>query len=406
MDDENFDVAVIGAGIIGASCAFSLARRGLRVVVLEQASGPADGSTGLSFASVRAQWNDPINIELAWRSICSYRDFESEHGIDVGYRPTGYLFLFPSVAWERQQAAVDLQREYGVPVDVLDVSAAQAITEFDPSPAFSRVDGPDAAHVTEIVGATFGPADGQVDPHGATTAFLELARRDGASVRFRFPVRSIEQANDDSWLLSSGARTVRAQSVVNAAGGWSGHVAALAGLDVPVTHSRRNVYVTAPVLRAQVPLTVDVCTGAVIRSEGARLLCAVANPDEPEGHNLKVDWQWMETVMEHCATRFPWVLDLPLDRSASWAGTYEVTPDHTGIVGPYPGQPTWINACGFSGHGVMQAPEVGRIVAEQVAAGDINRLDVSSLAIERFRTPAPATASGTEHPATRLALTF
>ena len=92
---EYGNVAVIGAGIVGASCAFHLAQRGLKVVVLEAFASHAEGSTGLSFASIRGQWADDLNTELSWRSIRTYRDFERDHGVDVGYAPNGYLMLIP-----------------------------------------------------------------------------------------------------------------------------------------------------------------------------------------------------------------------------------------------------------------------------------------------------------------------
>ncbi len=165
-----YDVVVVGAGIIGASCAHHLAQQGHKVAVLEAKAGAAEGSTGLSFASVRAQWADGLNTELSWRSIRFYRDFQDRHGIDIGYQPNGYLFLVPEANWERQLHAVELQRAHGVPVEVLDVDRAQKITPFDPA---------------GIGGATWGTADGQIDPHSATNAFLALARGKGADVFFK-----------------------------------------------------------------------------------------------------------------------------------------------------------------------------------------------------------------------------
>jgi sarcosine oxidase subunit beta len=131
MTEQNrTDVVVVGAGIVGASCAFHLARSGLGVTVLDAFDSYAEGGSGRSFASVRAQWADPLNIELSWRSIQAYRDFEQSHGFDVGYRASGYLLLVPQRAWADHLKAVELQRANGVPVEVLDVVAAQAITPF------------------------------------------------------------------------------------------------------------------------------------------------------------------------------------------------------------------------------------------------------------------------------------
>jgi sarcosine oxidase subunit beta len=369
---EKYDVIVVGAGVVGASCAFHLADRGLKVAVVEARGGHAEGSTGLSFASVRAQWADPLNIEISWRSIQRWRDFESTYGMDIGYRPNGYLLLFPQGVWEKQLEAVELQRSYGVPVEVLTLQEAQKVSSFE---------------TTGLAGATWGPADGQIDPHGATGAFLGLAKHRGARVAFNFPVDRVEAQPDGSWVVSAGDRTIRGQHLVNAAGGWGGELGALAGFDVPVAHSRRNIFATAEgVATEYVPMTVDFGTGIYVRSEGSRLLIGGTRPGEPDGYNVQLDWDWVEGLIELGAERFPWMTEVPLDRAASWAGTYENTPDHDMILGPEPTAPSWVNACGLSGHGLMQAPEIGLLVAEQVVDGEMTSYDVSRLSVQRFRT--------------------
>src|SRR4051812_40850685 len=182
------DVVVIGAGIIGASCAYHLSSAGQDVAVLEARGGYAEGSSGRSFASVRSQWADDLSIDLSWNSIRTYQRFEAEHGIDVGYRPTGYLLLWGEEVWTRQLEAVKLQRQHGVPVEVLDPVEAQRFIPFAP-------DG--------IAGATYGPEDGRIDPHIATGAFLDLARARGATVHLRSPVTAIERHPDGTWVVRS-----------------------------------------------------------------------------------------------------------------------------------------------------------------------------------------------------------
>lgn len=378
--EQAVDVLVVGAGIVGASCAYHLAADGHAVAVVESAPGFAEGSTGRSFASVRGQWSDPVNIQLSWRSIERYRDFRRDHGIDVGYRPTGYLFLFHEAAWPEHRDVIELQRSLGVNVEVLDLPAARTLSDFDP---------------VGIAGATWGPEDGQVDPHATTSAFLSLARARTAQVHFTSPVLGIDRAGDASWLVRAGDRRFRAQHVVNAAGGWSGEVAALAGMQVPVDHSRRNVYATAGGSCVRpVPLTIDLLTGIAVRSEGDRLIVYGGHdPRQPPGYDLTLDLDWMETALETASVRFPYLADMPLDTRASWAGTYDMSPDQNAIVGADPENQTWINACGFSGHGVMQAPEVGRVVAEQVRTGRITSVDAAPLSLARFdldERPVPA----------------
>ena len=364
------DVVVIGAGIIGASSAYHLSEAGHSVTVLEARPGYAEGSSGRSFASVRSQWADDLSIDLSWNSIRTYQRFEEQHGIDVGYRPTGYLLLWAQDVWARQLEAVARQRRHGAPVEVLDAAGAQRFIPFE---------------TAGIAGATYGPQDGRIDPHIATGAYLGLARDRGASVRMSSPVTAIETSSHGTWVVRTATGTVHAQHVVNAAGGWSSETAALAGISAPVVHSKRNVYASASgAVDRVIPMTCDMATGVYLRSEGDRLLFGLSNPRQADGYDTEVDWAWLEDLLGIASERFPWLADLPLDSRACWAGTYENTPDAKPLIGPEPSAPGWIHACGFSGHGVMQAPEVGRLVAEQVTDGAITSLDVSPMSPQRF----------------------
>lgn len=381
MTDLDVDVAIVGAGIIGAACAYELAAAGLRVAVLERADAPATGSTGLSAAGVRVQWVEPVNVALSLASIEVFRGFEAAFGIDSGYRPVGYLFLVPEDAWEHHLEGVTVQRQLGAAVEVLDLgAAARRFDPFDPS---------------GLAGATFGPIDGVVDPHSVTVGYLARARELGADVRLGTEVTAIEPGRDGFTLALAGhgarsaatAATVSATAVVNAAGAWSGRVAALAGLDVPVEPARRNIWMTAPRTgRRTTPLTVDVASGLYYRSEGERLLFGRSNPDERPGFLTGIDWDFLEPTLEVALQRFPWFEAEELDARASWFGYYEMTPDHNAVVGTHPDLPGWIDASGFSGHGVQQAPAIGRAVREELVDGRATTIDIDPLRIARFRT--------------------
>ena len=199
------------------------------------------------------------------------------------------------------------------------------------------------------------------------------------------------------WEIHTPGERLRATRLVNAAGAWSGRVAALAGLRVPVDAARRMVFASAPLpaalRRAQpYPLTVDLATGFYFRSEGERLIFGQSNPLD-FGFSEGIDWPWLDTVVESSLARFPWFEQVALDRRASWWGYYEVTPDHNAILGADLSEPRWINACGFSGHGVQQAAAVGRLVA-QLACGKAPFIDIGALALARFSEPAAAGEQG------------
>ncbi|MEX2466628.1 MAG: FAD-dependent oxidoreductase [Gemmatimonadota bacterium] len=370
MKTEDVDVVIIGGGIVGASCAWHLASRNLRVVVLEAQAGPALGSTGKSAAGVRVQFTTEANVRLSLYSLPFYRNFESRFGEDIGYRPIGYLLLAPENRWERHLETVAMQRSLGAPVDVLTPEDAQRYVPFEQA---------------GLGGATYGPWDGVIDPHMATQALLGLAREGGASVRFRSPVTAVEAMPSGGWSVSSGGGRYRCAHLVNAAGAWSSEVGAMAGLDVPVGPKRIQIFLSAPIEDPRTyPLTVDLATGVYLRSEGDRVLLGLDNLEEAFGFTEGMDWDWMEHVLMTGVDRFPWWVELGIDRKGSWWGYYEVSPDHSPIIGPHPGAPGWIDACGFSGHGIMHAPAAGLAVSEIVADGASHTLDVSAFRHDRF----------------------
>lgn len=364
------DVIVVGAGIIGAACAFKLAARGAKVTVLEALGAPALGSTGRSAAGVRVQFTSDVNIRLSWTSIVEYQQFGDLYGEDAGYQALGYLFLVPHDAWPQHLKGVALQQSLNVPVAVLGPEAAQALISFAPE---------------GIAGATYGPQDGVIDPHQVTLAYLRLARRNGAQVHLESPVIS-GTFQHGAWQLATPRGLHEAPYVVNAAGAWSGLVARCAGLSVPVEPVRRYVFASAPLgYPHRFPLTIDVASGFYLRSEGPRILFGRSNPDEAPGFFEGIDWRWLEPTLDAGLTRFPWLEEAALDRGASWWGYYEMTPDHNPILGRMPGADGWVNACGFSGHGVQQAAAVGGLIAEEILDGRAHSIAIDALRYERFQ---------------------
>lgn len=369
MSATSYDVLVVGAGIVGAACAFRLAEQGLKVGVLEAADAPATGSTGKSAAGVRVQFSTEANVHLSWESIQEYAAFEEMYGVSSGYRPVGYLFLVPESAWEQHLQAVDVQRAVGAPVEVLTLEEAQSHARFA---------------VAGLHGTTYGPRDGVVDPHSVALGYLKLARQRDAELHVGTELLAAERRGE-TWHVTTTQGAFEAPEIVNAAGAWARLVGQRAGMEVPVDPYRRMVYVTGPLANEHTyPLTVDLTTGLWLRSEGQRLLIGRSNPAEPVAFEESVDWNWLEPTLEVALDRFPWLAEVSLDRRASWAGYYEITPDHSPILGRPEGVAGWVNACGFSGHGVQQAPMASKLVAEELVHGRARSLNIDEFRIERF----------------------
>nr|WP_216326585.1 FAD-dependent oxidoreductase [Deinococcus aestuarii] len=355
------DLVVIGAGIIGAASAWRLAQRGLKVLVLEQGS-PAGGSTGRSAAGVRAQFTTETNILLSKHSIGEYAALP-----ESGYHPAGYLMLVPEAQWDAHRAGVSLQRRLGVPTELLTPEGAQRCAAFEPG---------------GLGGCSFCATDGFVDPHGLTLEYVRRARGAGARFLLDTAVTAIERSGG-VWRLRASGGSVEAPLLLNAAGAWAGELGALAGLSIPVRPARRMVFTTGPLNPPRrVPMVFDLGSGVWLRSEGERLILGRADPADV-GWREGMDWAWLQPTLEAAMTRFPWLETADLDRRASWWGYYELTPDHQPIVGRLPGVEGWLNACGFSGHGVMQAAAVARVIAQE-AVGEVPFIDIDPLRYERF----------------------
>jgi sarcosine oxidase, subunit beta len=369
MSTIKVDALVVGAGIIGASCAFRLSERGMKVAILEAQRAPALGSTARSSAGVRVQFTEEVNIRLSWESIQEYQRFQDLYGEDAEYRPIGYLLLVPPERQAAHMESVRLQERLGVPVNVLTPEEAQHLVVFNPA---------------QIAMTTHGPADGIVDPHRVTFIYLRLARERGVALYLETPLIKAKREGS-CWRVETPKAIFEADYLVNTSGAWAGEVAARAGLEVPIQPVRRIVYATAPTSwEHSYPLTIDLASGFYLRSEGRRILFGRSNPDEPPGFTEGMDWDWLEPTIQVGVERFPWLADVALDQQASWWGYYEVTPDHNPILGRMPGVENWINAAGFSGHGVQQAPAIGRVIAEEVALGKAQLINIDHLRIDRL----------------------
>lgn len=365
-------VVIIGAGCIGAAIAYHLGRRGVRdVVVLEREPVSGAGSTGKCAGGIRQQFSTELNVRISELSVRHYERFEAEMGSGPVFFPVGYLFLLSDEArWAAFQAQAAMQRGLGLPVQTLTPEGAGALVpQLD-------LDG--------VLGATFCSTDGLGNPHEITQAFEAQARALGA--RFRFGVEA-------TGLLRDGRRVTGVQTsegdivtplVVNAAGAWAAAVAAWAGVDLPVLPYRRHCFVTKPMawIDERLPMVVDMKSGVYMHRESGGLLLGLADRDESPGFDTSTNWDFLERVVEPAMERIPALAEAEV--AHGWAGLYETTPDHNAVLGPAEGVPGLMLANGFSGHGFMQAPGIGQLMAEWIVDGRPS-LDLTPLRLERFR---------------------
>lgn len=372
--EQKASVIVVGAGVIGCSIAFQLARMGQRnVVVIEREALPGSGSTSRANGGIRAQFTTETNVRMSLLSMEILDALEDEIGQPPVYRKAGYLFLTDNpLKLAAMERAARFQRGFGVAVEILDAADVRR-----------RVPWVAGAN---LAGGTFGARDGFIDPGRLCAFFASAAAHDGVAFRYGQEVVAAEEREGGFVLRTADGGAFASPVVVNAAGAWSARLARLVGVDVPVEPVRRHLFLTGPVrdLPSEIPMTIDADTGVLVRREGERVLVAWSNADEAPGFDTTCDPEFVLRFAGALETRFPTVAAAGIDQRRSWAGLYEVTPDHHAILGPVHGHPGLVLATGFSGHGVMHAPAAGRCVAEMIRRGRSESVDVEALSLGRF----------------------
>jgi sarcosine oxidase subunit beta len=364
------DVAIIGGGIMGASTAYHLAKRGCSDVVILEKDLLAQASTGLSVGGIRQQFSHPANIRLSQEAVRVFEGFQDEFDVDIEFRQVGYLFLAQSdEVWQEFLANVKVQRRHGVPVEAL-------------SPGEIKHRWP-YLHVDDLRGGTFGPKDGYADPYMAAMGFASAARRLGVRVEEQARATGIQVRGGRAQGVDTTRGPLAAPVVVNVAGPWAGEVARMAGFDLPVRPYRRQVFVTQAFepIRKPVPMILDIEPAFYFRGEGPGVLMGMSDADEPSSFETHVDYAFMERVIDAAIHRAPILEDAEILRG--WGGLYAITPDDNPIITALPGVSGLFCAIGFSGHGFQQAPTVGRILSELILDGE-TEFDLSPFAHDRF----------------------
>ena len=373
---QTADVVIIGGGIVGASIAWHLSEAGCRnVLLVERESSQGKGSTGKSMGGVRAQFATAVNIQMSLYSIPFYAGFEKRLGLPSDYRPQGYLFVAtkPShLAYLRTNQ--QLQHSLGL-------TQVRMLTRDDIVAMVPQLRSDD------VLGGSFSPTDGFVDPYSVMIGFTTRACEQGATLWRSTEVTRITHDNDGISGVETTRGPVSTPVVVNAAGPWARQAAALAGVDLPVEPLRRMLVPTEPFdgVSHAIPMVVDMTNGFHFRPESRGFLLAWNDPEETPGYKHDFEPSFMEKVLVLAADRVPCFENLAVNPKRAWAGLYEMSPDHHAIIGLAPELPGLFCANGFSGHGVMHAPATGKIVSDLILKGKTSIVDnVELLSPERF----------------------
>ena len=399
---RQFDLILIGGGIIGGSALYHLSKSGYkgRVLILEREDALSKGSTALSAGGFRNIWTTPINMKLTGYSIDRLRNFREELGFPIGFDQRGYLFCQYEENFESARKFGQQWAENGVRIEFLD---ARQVEEKVPGlrSGIDHID-PEVNEVLKlrpIVGGVFGPDCGSFDPSAAAQGYFERGM-EGFSGRAELRLNSevarlrLEEGQCHGVELSDGT-VIESEKVFVAAGAWTNQLLERSGLTgddlPPVVPIKRMLFVTnLPPIEGfdRIPMTI-VDHGIYFRPEGPNLLIGRADPDTEPGFDITPDAQYYEEQINYyLQERVPGMESCRL--LSMWGGLYDTNAvDHNAVLGEHPRAKNLLFATGFSGHGAMEAPAAGLAISELVQFGEYRTLDCTPLSIARFAQGKP-----------------
>ena len=381
--ENNYDAIIIGAGVQGASLAYHLARRGVKVIVLEKKFAGA-GATGRSSGLVRMHYDVKEDCELAWASFQYFRNWKEMVGGDSGFTRTGFIQLVAHEDVDKLKANAAMQKEIGIPVMLIQAEDVRRL-----APLFATDD---------IELAAYEPESGYAMPTDTTNAFINAAREKGAQLLQDCAVMGIIVSGGKVKGVQTTHGRFDAPIIVNAAGAWAGKVNEMAGLNLPYDTWRHDtMFVARPKqIGPNHPTVIDFANEMYFRPEGNLTLVGLedGNPlgESPDNDTDHAKKGFVERGIERICKRIP-IMENGALHSAH--GGYDgITPDQHPMLGAA-GPDGFTLDCGFSGTGFKTSPAVGLCMSELILDGKSKTVDLSIFRPQRFAEGKPITG---KHP--------
>jgi len=388
MKQKNYDVIIMGGGIMGASTAYHLmmADPTLKVIVIEKDLTYEKASTALSMVNARIQFSLKENVQISQYAFSILNNFEEEMAVDgkkpaIFYRREGNLFLYDEKSIPAAKKAYEMQKELGCAIEWWTPEEVKKHY-----PVYENLEG--------IVAASFGPEDGHFDAYSVLMGYKAKAQSLGAEFVQDEVTEFITEGSPSHESCIKGVTTASGEScfsshVVNCTGAWAARLLERAGITLPVAPTRRQIFAVAPETPTGYPLPLTILpSGFYFRTEtGGLLLLGKSMASDPVGFDFSWDQDRFELLWGELYELAPMFESLKLMRG--WAGLYAVNlMDGNAILGEWPELKGLYLANGFSGHGLQQGPAVGRYMTELILKKE-QTMDLSIFAPERILENTP-----------------
>jgi len=369
--NKTASVVIVGGGISGCAIAYTLAKKGVKDIVVIERDYLSSGATGRCGAGVRMQWGTEMNCRLAKYSIEFFEraNEELEYEFDIEFKQGGYLIVASTEKEVNQfKKNIALQNSLGIPSRLLTPKEAKEIV-----PHMDE---------TKIIAATFNPKDGHLNPFHTTQAYANAAVRLGVEIMKYATVTGIKVENGKVVGVETDKGYISTPVVVNAAGGYSQLIAKMVGIDLPVYSERHQILVTEPVAPMQGPMFMSFSLNIYCQqTPHGSFIMGRGDANEPRDLRITSSWHFMEEMAKTCTELLPPLKELRVVRQ--WSGLYNISPDRQPIYGPVKEVEGFYLACGYSGHGFMFGPVTGVVMAEAIL-GETPTIPVHMLDKDRF----------------------
>jgi FAD-dependent oxidoreductase domain-containing protein 1 len=385
---NNTDIIIIGGGIMGSATAYSLLKADsrLKLTVIEKDPAYTHASTTLSMSNARIQFSLKQNVQISQYAFEVLERFETDMGVGdrhprIGFKHEGNLFVVDEKGYEAATSALQMQKDLGC--DIQWQSPEEITAQY---PLYD---------MNGYVGGSFGPQDGYFDAYATLMGYKAKAMSMGAHYQ-EDEVVNIRVSNKrvDGVQLASG-ETLQAGVIINCAGAWAAQIARTADVHLPIDPVKRQVFVLDTTVKPEQPLPLTVLPSDLyFRTEtGGHILLGKSMSGDTVGFDFSWDEKrFYEELWPELAEFVPAFDTLKLIRG--WAGLYAVNQmDSNAILGEWPEIAGLFLANGFSGHGLQQAPAVGRYLSETIL-GKAPVLDLSIFSPRRILEDKPLTEMG------------
>jgi sarcosine oxidase, subunit beta len=373
------DVVIVGAGVMGASIAFQVARRKAgRVLVLDK-DHVASGGSGRSSALIRMHYSFAAEVKLALVSLRMFERWQEVVGEVTLFHKTGFVRIVHPNEMQRLRSNVEMQRSLGVNVELI---SRQQLRELEPDWL-----------VDDVEFAAYEPDSGYGDGAGVANDFLSRARDLGAAYSPRTRVTRFLAQGEHVYGVATDQGEVHASTVIAATGPWTLPLFEKIGYALPIETEFHQVAIlkNAPDMKPAGCACIDSVTSTYFRPDGSDKFLVGdfygTRPVDPDSYPQRASDESLEELIERTSRRIPKLENAEVMRGVT--GVYDMTPDSRPLLGEIPGVRGLYVCGGFSGMGFKISPAIGIVMAELLLDGEATTVDISAFSPNRFAEKRP-----------------